>query len=67
MMNKEVKLPKLNKNERKYYDEIKQAENGDKKNMVLHVLFNGKTHYPIPEDVDEYRILHAILEGGYAE
>ncbi len=64
---KRIKLPTLEAEEREYYDEVKLAKNGDKKNMVLHVLFNGKTHYPIPEDVDEYRILHAILEGGYSE
>lgn len=60
-----VKLPELNEDERKYYDELKEVKNGDKRGMVSHVNFDimnlgltfGRGGY--------YRIIEAIVKGGY--
>lgn len=60
-----IKLPKLNEDERKYYDEVKRAKNGDKRGMVSHVNFDvmnlglGFTYESY------YRIIEAIIKGGY--
>lgn len=53
-----VKLPKLNEDERKYYDEVKRVENGDKRKMVEHVMYDYETD-------SAYRIIEAIIKGGY--
>lgn len=61
-----VKLPELNENERKYYDEIKQAENGNKIKMVGDVIYDYEyddDHCFTPEEV--YRAIEAIVKGGY--
>ena len=61
-----IKLPKLNEDERKYYDEIKQAENGDKIKMVGDVIYDYEyddDHCFTPEEV--YRTIEAIVKGGY--
>lgn len=70
MLNKEqfeiIKLPELNENERKYYDEIKQAENGNKIKMVGDVIYDYEyddDHCFTPEEV--YRAIEAIVKGGY--
>lgn len=60
-----IKLPKLNEDERKYYDEVKRVNNGDKRGMVSHVNFDimnlglGFTYESY------YRIIEAIVKGGY--
>lgn len=60
-----VKLPELNEDERKYYDEVKRAKNGDKRGMVSHVNFDvmnlglGFTYESY------YKIIVAIIKGGY--
>lgn len=60
-----IKLPKLNEDERKYYDEVKRAKNGDKRGMVSRVNFDvmnlglGFTYESY------YRIIEAIIKGGY--
>lgn len=60
-----VKLPKLNEDERKYYDELKRVKNGDKRGMVSHVNFDvlnlGLTFAP----GGYYRVIEAIIKGGY--
>ena len=61
-----VKLPELNEDERKYYDEVKQLNNGDKRGMITDVIFGVW-------NVDSmdfkfggvYRIVEAIVKGGY--
>lgn len=61
-----IKLPKLNEDERKYYDEIKQVENGDKIKMVGDVIYDYEyddDHCFTPEEV--YRTIEAIVKGGY--
>lgn len=63
-----VKLPELNKDERKYYDEVKQAENGNKIKMVRDVIYD----YEYDDDpcftIEEvYRTIEAIIKGGYNE
>ena len=61
-----VKLPELNENERKYYDEIKQAENGNKIKMVGDVIYDYEyddDHCFTSEEV--YRTIEAIIKGGY--
>ncbi|MDB7641217.1 hypothetical protein PND19_01015 [Ligilactobacillus ruminis] len=70
MLNKEqfelIELPKLNEDERKYYDEIKQAENGNKIKMVGDVIYDYEyddDHCFTPEEV--YRAIEAIVKGGY--
>lgn len=60
-----IKLPKLNEDEQKYYDEVKRAKNGDKRGMVSRVNFDvmnlglGFTYESY------YRIIEAIIKGGY--
>ena len=61
-----VKLPELNEDERKYYDEVKRAENGNKIKMVEDVIYDYEyddDHYFTPEEV--YRVIEAIVKGGY--
>lgn len=61
-----VKLPELNEDERKYYDEVKQAENGNKIKMVGDVIYDYEyddDHCFTPEEV--YRTIEAIVKGGY--
>lgn len=53
-----IKLPELNENERKYYDKVKRVENGDKRKMVEHVMYDYETD-------SAYRIIEAIVKGGY--
>ena len=60
-----VKLPKFNEDERKYYDKIKQLNNGDKRGMATDVIF-GFVHGDYDfKKVDYYKILEAIVKGGY--
>lgn len=60
-----VKLPELNEDEREYYDEVKKAKNGDKREMVSRVNFDvmnlglGFTYESY------YKIIEAIVKGGY--
>lgn len=69
MLNKEqfelIELPKLNEDERKYYDELKKLKNGDKRGMVSHVNFDvlnlGLSFAP----GGYYRVIEAIVKGGY--
>lgn len=60
-----IKLPKLNEDERKYYDELKKVKNGDKRGMVSHVNFDilnlGLSFAP----GGYYRVIEAIIKGGY--
>lgn len=60
-----IKLPKLNEDEWKYYDELKRIANGDKKGMVSYVNFDvlnlGLTFAP----GGYYRVIEAIIKGGY--
>lgn len=60
-----IKFPKLNEDERKYYDELKRIKNGDKRGMVSHLNFDilnlGLTFAP----GGYYRIIEAIVKGGY--
>ena len=61
-----VKLPELNEDERKYYDEVKRAENGNKIKMVEDVIYDYEyddDHYFTPESY--YKIIEAIIKGGY--
>lgn len=63
-----VKLPELNEDERKYYDEVKQAENGNKIKMVGDVIYDYEyddDHCFTTEEV--YRTIEAIIKGGYNE
>lgn len=60
-----VKLPKLNEDERKYYDKIKRMNNGDKRGMATDVIFgvmNGNCNF---EYGGVYRVIEAIVKGGY--
>lgn len=60
-----IKLPKLNEAERKYYDEVKQAENGNKIKMVGDVIYDYEyddDHCFTSEEV--YRTIEAIIKGG---
>ena len=60
-----IKLPKLNEDEWKYYDELKRVKSGDKRGMVSHVNFDilnlGLNFAP----GGYYRVIEAIIEGGY--
>ena len=60
-----VKLPELNEDERKYYDELKRVKDGDKRGMVSHLNFDilnlGLTFAP----GGYYRVIEAIVKGGY--
>ena len=61
-----IKLPELNEGEQKYYDEVKQAENGNKIKMVGDVIYDYEyddDHCFTPEEV--YRTIEAIVKGGY--
>lgn len=60
-----VKLPKLNEDERKYYDEVKRAKNGDKRGMVSHVNFDIM-NLGLDFTYESYcRVIEAIIKGGY--
>lgn len=60
-----IKLPKLNEDERKYYDEVKRAKNGDKRGMVSHVNFDVMNLGLDFTYESYYRIIEAIIKGGY--
>ena len=60
-----VKLPKLNEDERKYYDELKRVKNGDKRGMVSHVNFDVMNLGLTFGHGGYYRIIKAIVKGGY--
>lgn len=60
-----VKLPKLNEDERKYYDELKRVKNGDKRGMVSHVNFDVLNLGLTFASGGYYRIIEAIVKGGY--
>lgn len=60
-----VKLPELNEDERKYYDELKEVKNGDKRGMVSHVNFDIMNLGLTFGDGGYYRIIEAIVKGGY--
>lgn len=60
-----IKLPKLNENERKYYDELKEVKNGDKRGMVSHVNFDVMNLGLTFGHGGYYRIIEAIVKGGY--
>ncbi|WP_270627409.1 hypothetical protein [Ligilactobacillus ruminis] len=60
-----IKLPKLNEDERKYYDELKGVKNGDKRGMVSHVNFDVMNLGLTFEHGGYYRIIEAIIKGGY--
>lgn len=60
-----VKLPKLNEDERKYYDELKRVKNGDKRGMVSHVNFDVMNLGLTFGHGGYYRIIEAIVKGGY--
>ena len=71
MLNKEdfetVKFPELSQREQKYYDEIKESEKGDKRKMVSDVVAdvtNGDCAFAY---MDDYKIIEAIIKGGYNE
>lgn len=59
-----IKLPKLNEDERKYYDEVKRAKNGDKRGMVSHVNFDVMNLDLLTYE-SYYKIIEAIIKGGY--
>lgn len=63
---KRIKLPFLGAKDQKMYDEIKQAENGNKIKMVGDVIYDYEyddDHCFTPEEV--YRAIEAIVKGGY--
>lgn len=60
-----IKFPKLNEDERKYYDEVKRAKNGDKRGMVSHVNFDVMNLGLGFKYENYYRIIEAIIKGGY--
>ena len=60
-----VKLPKLNEDEQKYYDEVKKAKNGDKREMVSHVNFDVMNLGLDFTYESYYKIIEAIIKGGY--
>ena len=60
-----VKLPKLNEDERKYYDELKRVKNGDKRGMVSHVNFDVMNLGLTFGHGGYYKIIEAIVKGGY--
>lgn len=60
-----VKLPKLNEDEQKYYDEVKETKNGDKRGMVSFVNFDAMaSDWTFPYE-SYYKIIEAIIKGGY--
>lgn len=71
MLNKEafetVKFPELNEDEREYYERIKRLKNGDKKGMVSFVNFDAMAPDWTFSYDDYYKILEAIIKGGYNE
>ena len=60
-----VKLPELNEDEQKYYDEVKKAKNGDKREMVSHVNFDVMNLGLDFTYESYYKIIEAIVKGGY--
>lgn len=60
-----VKLPELNEDEQKYYDELKEVKNGDKRGMVSHVNFDIMNLGLTFGHGGYYRIIEAIVKGGY--
>lgn len=60
-----IKLPKLNEDEQKYYDELKRVKNGDKRGMVSHVNFDVLNLGLTFGHGGYYRIIEAIIKGGY--
>lgn len=60
-----VKLPELNEDERKYYDELKGVKNGNKRGMVSHVNFDIMNLGLTFGHGGYYRIIEAIVKGGY--
>ena len=60
-----IKLPELNEDERKYYDEVKKAKNGDKREMVSHVNFDVMNLGLDFTYESYYKIIEAIIKGGY--
>nr|DAR23569.1 MAG TPA: hypothetical protein [Caudoviricetes sp.] len=60
-----IKLPKLNEDERKYYDELKRVKNGDKRGMVSHVNFDIMNLGLTFGHGGYYRVIEAIVKGGY--
>ena len=60
---KTIELPKLNESEQKYYNEIKQSENGDKTKMMSDVISdvaNGNCLF-----ARACVVIEAIIKGGY--
>lgn len=62
-----VKLPKLNEYEREYYEKIKRLKNGDKKEMVSYLNYDAMAPDWTFLYNDYYKILEAIIKGGYNE
>lgn len=60
-----IKLPKLNEDERKYYDELKIVKNGDKRRMVSHVNFDVMNLGLTFGHGGYFRVIEAIVKGGY--
>jgi len=60
-----IKLPELNEDEQKYYDEVKKAKNGDKRRMVSLVNFDVMNLGLTFGYGSYYRIIEAIIKGGY--
>ena len=60
-----VKLPELNEDEQKYYDEVKKAKNGDKREMASHVNFDFMNLGLDFTYESYYKIIEAIIKGGY--
>lgn len=61
-----IKLPKLNEDERKYYDKIKQLNNGDKRAMTTDVIFGVLNGDCMDfEYGGVYRVVEAVVKGGY--
>lgn len=60
-----IKFPKFNEDERKYYDELKRVKNGDKRGMVSHVNFDIMNLGLTFGHGGYYRIIEAIVKGGY--
>lgn len=60
-----IKLPELNEDERKYYDEVKRTKNGDKRGMVSFVNFDAMVPDWTFSYESYYKIIEAIIKGGY--
>ena len=60
-----VKLPELDEYERKYYDEIRESEKGDKRKMVSDVVADVTNGDCVFASGGYYRIIEAIIKGGY--